>query len=639
VELLTLKMKSITKAVILLFSVVCIASGLKLRSEEHVKNRERLLEYLDKMEDTIVQDIRNYTTTGHRTKLFEEWVKMAKMDKEFFNVETEDLEPEQAVIGCAACRTVVAAMMFDRRNNGAHQDDLADTAVNLCGVLTDFSPPVCRGTIDMFTESVVYIVDSRPSLTATQMCSFVLQGECGGPDPVFNFEINVSPGPPVTQSKSVSAPRSPDELVIIHFTDIHIDENYLVNGWGNCGNPVCCRRNDGMPSNPADAAGFWGDFRDCNTPFHTVENMMRQIRAQHPHIDAIYHTGDIMDHGIWEKTEASVRRVTSQLYDMMSNVFGNVPVFSAIGNHEVYPVNLFAPTTIVRPTLSTRWLYELSASTYQRHGWITDPAALNTIRQGGFYTVLLRPGFRIISINNNDCYTYNFWVMYDRTEIQANLQWLNNVLFAAEQNNERVHILGHVHPNGGGCLQFWAREFRRIMDRFHMIIGGQFNGHSHNDQFAVYYDRPSVNHAINVAWNAGAATPKSQHNPNYLVYFVDRVHYQVNEAESWIFSLAEANRTPAIPPRWFRLYQFRQDFGLPDLSPATLDRFAFDLSRNRNILRRYWEFKNRVLPGDPRWHSGCNDDCLRNQVCSIVRNEFDDLRKCNQVLAVFGTVV
>jgi sphingomyelin phosphodiesterase len=111
---------------------------------------------------------------------------------------------------------------------------------------------------------------------------------------------------------------------------------------------------------------------------------------------------------------------------------------------------------------------------------------------------------------------------------------------------------------------------------------------------------------------------------------------QVNEYDSYIYSISEANRTPAQRPRWFRQYSFKQAFGLTDLSPATLDRFVFDLSRNRNLLRRYWEFK--VKAADPFMEEGCNDDCLRSHVCRIVVNEHDDLRRCNQVLAVFGTV-
>jgi sphingomyelin phosphodiesterase len=147
------------------------------------------------------------------------------------------------------------------------------------------------------------------------------------------------------------------------------------------------------------------------------------------------------------------------------------------------------------------------------------------VRQGGYYTTLIQPGFRLIGLNNNDCYIYNWWVMYSRTEIQANLQWLHTVLLNAENAGERVHILAHIPSGGGSCFQFWSREYRRIIDRFHNIIGAQFNGHSHVDEFEVYYDRTSGTHAVNVAWNGGGATAFRRLNPNYIMYYVDRTYY------------------------------------------------------------------------------------------------------------------
>lgn len=111
---------------------------------------------------------------------------------------------------------------------------------------------------------------------------------------------------------------------------------------------------------------------------------------------------------------------------------------------------------------------------------------------------------------------------------------------------------------------------------------------------------------------------------------------QVTESESYIFSVSEANATPHLAPRWFRQYAFAEAFGMQNLSPASLNTLVFDMSRNRNILRRYWEFK--VKQADPYIQEGCDDDCLRSAVCSIVTNEHDEPRRCNQVLAVFGQI-
>lgn len=104
--------------------------------------------------------------------------------------------------------------------------------------------------------------------------------------------------------------------------------------------------------------------------------------------------------------------------------------------------------------------------------------------------------------------------------------------------------------------------------------------------------------------------------------------------DTYTYSIAEANATPANRPRWYRLVSFAQYFGLPNLSPASLNTFVETLARNRSLLHRYWLFK--IRESQPRVQGGCNDDCLRGELCAIVRNEFEDERRCNQLLAIFN---
>lgn len=112
--------------------------------------------------------------------------------------------------------------------------------------------------------------------------------------------------------------------------------------------------------------------------------------------------------------------------------------------------------------------------------------------------------------------------MYDRAEVVNQMTWLHNTLLAAESAGEKVHILKHIGSGGGSALRWWSREYRRVIDRFHRIISGQFTGHSHRDEFVVYYARDNVNFAINYEWNGGATTTYSNVNPNYALYYVDR---------------------------------------------------------------------------------------------------------------------
>ncbi|XP_070500974.1 sphingomyelin phosphodiesterase-like [Chironomus tepperi] len=187
-----------------------------------------------------------------------------------------------------------------------------------------------------------------------------------------------------------------------------------------------------------------------------------------------------------------------------------------------------------------------------------------------------------------------------------------------------------MSTSGSSCSRWWSREYRRVIERFHRIIGGQFFGHSHQDEFIIYYARDQHRIPVNVGWLGGATTPSSGTSPNYNVYHVDRVHFQVNEKESWSYNLNEANMNPATSPVWQRLYRFTEHFGIGNTSPATLDNFVSNiLSRSRQMLTDYYGFRQSNSPFILA--RGCDDNCLRNNLCRITNNEVNDQRKCDEI--------
>jgi sphingomyelin phosphodiesterase len=85
---------------------------------------------------------------------------------------------------------------------------------------------------------------------------------------------------------------------------------------------------------------------------------------------------------------------------------------------------------------STQWLYN-EADT-QWANWLPEEVS-KTIRHGGYYTTLIKPGLRIISMNMNYCYVINWWILYQSQDPASGLLWLSEVLQEAESNNEKVH--------------------------------------------------------------------------------------------------------------------------------------------------------------------------------------------------------
>lgn len=103
--------------------------------------------------------------------------------------------------------------------------------------------------------------------------------------------------------------------------------------------------------------------------------------------------------------------------------------------------------------------------------------------------------------------------------------WLHETLKEAEMNREKVHIIGHIPPNFDGCYKPWINEFTSIVNRFAHIISGQFYGHSHMDEFSIFYTTVSPSNALNVAWVGGAGGNSFGLNSNYRVYHVDGESY------------------------------------------------------------------------------------------------------------------
>lgn len=148
--------------------------------------------------------------------------------------------------------------------------------------------------------------------------------------------------------------------------------------------------------------------------------------------------------------------------NLIQQYFPNTPVYATLGNHESHPsdtyknatitndmyvyiitVNLlfpfyhcsFAPPEITDEAFNTNWLYDVAARQWAR--WL--PAEVSsTIRYGGYYTAVVQPGLRVISLNTNYCYTGNWWTLSKSQDPASSLLWLNKVLEDAERAGEKV---------------------------------------------------------------------------------------------------------------------------------------------------------------------------------------------------------
>ncbi|KAB7498279.1 Sphingomyelin phosphodiesterase 2 [Armadillidium nasatum] len=212
-------------------------------------------------------------------------------------------------------------------------------------------------------------------------------------------------------------------LKVLHLTDPHFDPEYKVGSNAVCEAPLCCNEDSdwdnlviiileitnftksqiflfkhferlgNVPRNPeetmrlifgysssftqtfvrrvkrvTDGAGIWGDYRNCDSPKWLIENMLQHIVNNHPDIDYILCTGDLVPHHIWRVNPDSNIHVIRDVTDMILHYFPKTPVYGAIGNHEAYPRDSFPPPEVpeVFSKFGNQWLYDAVSETWER---------------------------------------------------------------------------------------------------------------------------------------------------------------------------------------------------------------------------------------------------------------------------------
>ncbi|XP_055586711.1 sphingomyelin phosphodiesterase-like [Uranotaenia lowii] len=626
------------RSVGLRLAVLALMVGSVFAYQVKPRNYEKIVQqqkrFNEKFEQEFLEEHLRYTETGKKSDRLQEMFEYLRQKPDMYRQELENHPLPYVTTECTACRALFTTYLTYRRVLNWDRARIAAQAASTCESMNILTPENCVKIIDKNIDIFLHIIDNRPNLSAQTMCGIIFQsGACVLEDREFlDWTINVAAGgTPITQSKSGPS-RSANDIKIVHLTDLHYDPHYRTGYNAVCDDPCCCRQGQGIPADPANGAGEWGDYRDCDSPWKAVEDAVRQAARSHPDATYVYHTGDIVDHGVWETTVPGNIASITRTMNLLRDSFPGKPIYNVLGNHEITPTNVFAPSHVTIADFSPSWVYSLVAEQWSQ--WLpADTRA--TITQGGYYTVLVRPGFRIIGLNNNDAYVFNWWLMYDPAYLRNQLQWLHDTLLRAEQANEKVHILAHIPFGAGTCFVTWSRQYRRILERFWNTVQAHFHGHTHADEFNVFYSQ-NGQHAINVGFNGGGTVPFSNFNPNYVVYYVNPTTYEVTDFESLYFNLTEANMFPTRNPAWKPLYSFARDFNVPNVSPAALDTLARRFGSNPAELHRYWEKK--VKYGDPFLEMGCDGDCLMGHLCDIVSNEANDDRKCNELVALFREV-
>ena len=85
-----------------------------------------------------------------------------------------------------------------------------------------------------------------------------------------------------------------------------------------------------------------------------------------------------------------------------------------------------------------------------------------------------------------------------------------------------MYVVSHVPGGFSDTMGGWGREFARVVSRFESTVVGQFYGHTHQDEFIVFYEPEAANaRATNVAFISPSVATWTNLNPSYTIFTTD----------------------------------------------------------------------------------------------------------------------
>ncbi|XP_062910870.1 sphingomyelin phosphodiesterase [Mobula hypostoma] len=525
----------------------------------------------------------------------------------------------RANITCWTCRTLVTALDFALQLQTG-TDEVGFVATELCIHLKLAPQNICAQAIKLFQHDVISAwVNSI--LKPSEICGLLVGSDCGHWDIYSDWSVPLpgTPKPPVVPPK----PPHPGAPVtrVLFLTDIHWDRDYTEGSNPDCRDPLCCRPGSGRPLSHQRGAGRWGEYSKCDLPLCTIENLLQHLQSEH--FDVVYWTGDIPAHNIWHQTREDQVLALNTITQLIHRYLGNTTVYPSVGNHESTPVNSFPPP-FIHGNESSAWLYSAMVQAWKP--WLHQ-SALETLRRGGFYTAKVQPGLRLVSLNMNFCSHENFWLLVNSTDPADQLHWLVNILQEAEQCGEKVHIIGHIPP--GLCMKVWSWNYYRIVNRYEGTIAAQFFGHTHVDEFEVFYDEETLSRPLSVVFIAPSVTTYINLNPGYRIYQVDGNYLgssrSVLDHETYILNLTRANASGR--PSWTLLYRLREAYGMDWAFPADFDNLITRFQKDEHLFRLYWFLYHKGHTAEL-----CRDACKTATICALRTGRSDDPELCRDLL-------
>ncbi|CAG8975410.1 hypothetical protein HYALB_00012339 [Hymenoscyphus albidus] len=446
---------------------------------------------------------------------------------------------------------------------------------------------------------------------------------------------------------------SGERVKVIHLSDFHLDPRYQVASEANCSSSMCCRYSGSTGTSQAVfPAPLYGAYK-CDTPYYLGLAALQSIASltgtgttKSNAAWSIY-TGDLVSHDPEnEMSQAYVEYTETSIYSMFKSYLEG-PVFPVLGNHDSSPENIVGPYNLPGPLgQQFSWNYNHVSGLWQHNEWLSAEEASQAAVHYAAYSIVNHYGLRIITLNTDFWYRNNYpnFINISNPDNSGGFNFLINELQAAEDNCERVWIIGHVLSGWDGTNPLLGPSdlFYQIVDRYSShVIANIFWGHTHEDQIILYYSNNgtvrSTDTAQTVGWIGPSVTPLTNLNSGYRMYSVDTSTFEIYDAYTFYSDISETPTLNSTGPTYQFEYSTRDAYGpsidWPEealLNATFWHKVTEAMETNRTLVETFNGFQGK---SSSRSLNCTSDACAQAKVCYMRSGSAPLGRACPQGFA------
>eukprot|EP01083_Nonionella_stella_P068258 181137_1 len=359
---------------------------------------------------------------------------------------------------------------------------------------------------------------------------------------------------------------------ILHITDLHFDYKYKVGSSATCAvrftGLTCCRAFKlGVP--PYRKAGEWGDV-NCDSPLKLILGIFDWLNRtfhEHPEMkpDFAIWTGDNPSHHGFIQSRADDLHATEFISGLFKEFLPGLMVYPCVGNHDAYPVDQLAPPP------KNKWFTDMLVRSWKH--WLDEPA-IETLQKGGYYSILIRKGVRLVSLNTLYYSPFNilFTIFSNVKDPADQFAWLKATLATARRDCEKLWIISHF-PTFHLTI---AEEMNSLLGEYSDVIQYQFAAHTHVDELILNRLPSDLDKVLGVQFLAPSGVPSDVHPfmsksgiSSIRLYTYDPASFTISDWTVYTANATALNEARAERLTMSPLYSAREAYarvGLADMS-------------------------------------------------------------------------